>query len=202
MTKNDKILEIPMNGVMFSHAVVQGSLRLNVEGLTLLSGDNGVGKTTLIEYLKYHQKEFFNDRVFFIDQSSLHLPDVLSGDDLLELLSASLGERYSLEKVQALMSVLEMEPVFLKTRIKDLSGGENQLLKIITSLGVIADFYILDEPFNHLDRGRRDKLRAYLRSSNLGYLVVDHFHTEWGSPTPYQIKLLKNDKTLTFEVLS
>ena len=57
MLVSEKILEINMNNVNFSHGVMNGGVCLNLLGRTLLSGDNGAGKTSFIEFLKKNQKK-------------------------------------------------------------------------------------------------------------------------------------------------
>ena len=54
--------------------------------------------------------------------------------------------------------------LLLEKTINDLSGGENQLLKLLIALSFEADSYVLDEPSSFLDKLKVQKLKNVLRS--------------------------------------
>ncbi|MCH3721327.1 ATP-binding cassette domain-containing protein, partial [Campylobacter coli] len=55
-----------------------------------------------------------------------------------------------------------------------LSGGEAMRVALVSALLSEADFLILDEPSNHLDRRNRQALIDQLRHWPRGLLVVSH----------------------------
>ena len=50
-----------------------------------------------------------------------------------------------------------------KLQPDDLSGGENQWLKIMIAINLEASFYVFDEPLMHLDQDRRNLFWGLLK---------------------------------------
>lgn len=141
--------------------------------LIRLIGANGVGKSSFIQYLKLNQDSFFiNKKVSYLDQQRLLPLNDVSLNDLKELL---LKKRYEILKC---IDVIEEETSFFSSKpIKELSGGQNQLVKIYLSLFLSGDVFILDEPFQFLDEKNQQKMLkiiGQLKSLNKEILIVEH----------------------------
>ena len=64
--------------------------------------------------------------------------------------------------------------------INELSGGQNQMLKILFSAYKGGDLFIFDEPFQYLDQNFQKLLRNYLESlikDKKYILLVEHQKT-------------------------
>ncbi|MBN2050044.1 MAG: ABC-F family ATP-binding cassette domain-containing protein [Spirochaetales bacterium] len=58
--------------------------------------------------------------------------------------------------------------------LKNLSGGERNILSLLKEMIVQPDLLLLDEPGNHLDYAGLAWLEAFLREQKCSYLVVSH----------------------------
>jgi len=62
--------------------------------------------------------------------------------------------------------------------ISKLSGGEAQLLKVMSTFVQKAQYYFLDEPAQHLDQEKRNYLVELIEGKKLqhsSFLVTDHY---------------------------
>ncbi|MGB1560489.1 MAG: ABC-F family ATP-binding cassette domain-containing protein [Sinimarinibacterium flocculans] len=91
------------------------------------------------------------------------------GDDEL------LGERWDLrERLARMLDASGLSHVDADTPVTRLSGGELTRVALAGAFLGGADFLVLDEPSNHLDRQHRDALIEQLRRWPGGLLVVSH----------------------------
>jgi len=116
---------------------------LKKDCINLLRGANGVGKTTFIIKLLDISKKVsicFQHRLASINSTRVK--------DILKVLS----ENNSLDK-KSLDQYLEIfnYSQFLDREVNELSGGENQVLKLILNLSSKKDILIFDEPAQYLD---------------------------------------------------
>lgn len=144
-----------------------------------LVGANGVGKSTLIQYFKVHQDQLFPGLLsVFLDQFPLSPLGPLSLKDLLDLFS----DHYRDKLVVANLSDYKLIDDFgfadyLKRPISTLSGGQNQIAKLLALFYVDADIFFLDEPTNNLDASRLQILSRVIREkalSNKYIMLIDH----------------------------
>lgn len=139
----------------------------------LLSGDNGVGKTTLLTFLKIHQDEFFpGKKVVFVDQYPLLPLNSVSFCDLKSILADQRHEHLSkFSEVESLISP------FTNQSVKTLSGGQNQIVKLVLALYLSGDIFFLDEPLQFLDEEMRSKVKSILKElKRMGktLIIVEH----------------------------
>lgn len=125
----------------------------------VLSGPNGVGKTSCFDMLEdlLSQKNISFSRCFQNDLTSIDAS--LKVKDLFRDLSSL----YPLDKrIELIKTSLKIEQL-LNLCVSTLSGGEAQRLKIYLALLPSRKMYLLDEPFNHLEQKF---------SLNLGHLLA------------------------------
>ncbi len=152
----------------------------------VILGPNGVGKTTLLQHvgglLETHLGDIkLNHRSIFSykrKQLAQKIGFLLQHHDILmpaEVHETVLSGRYphvnlfqpyndiDLKIVEQLMA--EFDLTSLKKRLlTELSGGELQRTMIATVFAQTPDYYLLDEPNNHLDLHYQIKLFRYLKT--------------------------------------
>ncbi len=144
-----------------------------------LLGANGIGKTSFISFLKHHKKDFFSSlEVTFLDQLPLAPLGQVRPIDLFSML-ANLFPKRIINTDLAKYPLIERFDFGqkLKTPIKSLSGGENQILKLLAAFYVRSDLFVLDEPSNHLDQKRIQVLINLINEIAIEdrfFLIVDH----------------------------
>jgi len=141
-----------------------------------LKGENGLGKTSLIEELKLRWKELNPElRYAFTDQEELNGFQDLSVAGLMDVFWDVTQGRHG-------TSDWRENPYFLKSQklwnknIRQLSGGENQWIKILMMLSLESDVWILDEPYQSLDSQKQSELTELLQHwiYQGKYLLVVH----------------------------
>ncbi|MGN6093112.1 MAG: ATP-binding cassette domain-containing protein, partial [Luteibacter jiangsuensis] len=164
---------------------------------TGLVGRNGVGKSTLArmlagQELPAHGRIERNGTAYYLaqraaddDASSVAelagVGEVIAALARIEAGSSHqrdfdvVDERWDMR--ERLLDALQVEGLGHLTpdaRTSTLSGGEAMRVGLLGARLCGADYLILDEPSNHLDRETRSELRRWLRTWTGGLLVVSH----------------------------
>ena len=162
---------IPMH-----HATVSFDLKIKSGHCLRIAGANGIGKSSFINYLKTDGRDLLADSsVSFLDQFPIRCFRSLSTRDLIRSLDQSPIktrniESYDLAEKFGFSTIIDLP-------IKGLSGGENQVAKILASLFIDAEIYFLDEPLNFLDEKKLVVLESVLLElleQGKAIVLVDH----------------------------
>lgn len=142
-----------------NNKVLSGSLSLESDqSCLLIYGNNGVGKSSLFQFLKLNQHQYFKTtQCRFVDQARLRPLNDLSFVQLKQQFSSKspLDQNFYL-KWEELIEDFKTKP------IKNLSGGQNQLIKLLFALHLGGDTFLMDEPFQSLDYENIAKVKGVL----------------------------------------
>jgi energy-coupling factor transporter ATP-binding protein EcfA2 len=141
-------MEIEFNNKLkIKNKNVDCSIVLDEAKCYLISGHNGIGKSSFLQYLKLHQNNYLNGkRVCFVDQFPLRPINGISFKNMLVILK---NERF--EKLDVFDALKEEIASFSTMPVNQLSGGQNQMVKIMISLYLSGDIFVYDEPLQYLD---------------------------------------------------
>ncbi len=147
------------------------TLTLPDDGLILLTGPSGIGKTTLLRLLMGLEKPDSGQvsdvgRVSVLFQEDRLFPHLTAADNVALVLSKE--RRFEAE--QLLFRVgLEKDGDKYPS---ELSGGMCRRVAIARMLATEADTYLLDEPFKGLDPERKQAVRDLILEKTAGKRVV------------------------------
>lgn len=123
-------------------------------GVTIVLGENGVGKTQLLRTL--HATDRLKLR--YLPQTNVVFDEDLTVQEILDLVTTRIGEG----EYQHLVQTFGVTPL-LTQRLGTLSGGQKQRVWLVYALQQVAIGYLLDEPFNALDIAYQAILVKYLK---------------------------------------
>ncbi|MFN8369230.1 MAG: ATP-binding cassette domain-containing protein [Bacteriovoracaceae bacterium] len=152
-----------------------------IPGLAVaLTGENGVGKSTFFHALKTvaNQNLKLKNNCSFLDQLPLQPLSHLRGIDYLNTIIEFCPQTVLTKNLKAFELIEQFSfHQHLEKRVVELSGGENQTLKILGTFLINGGFYFLDEPTHFLDINRRNTLENYLKSllkQNKSLFMIEH----------------------------
>lgn len=132
------------NGCKFGKKVLfsKGNIKVLKNGVTLIVGENGTGKTTLVRKLLYR----YYDLCTIICQENDKILDELTIIENLSMMQSDLSDEFIINELKKyeLDDILNKEP-------SKLSGGEKRLVSILRGIWSKKEVIILDEPTNDLD---------------------------------------------------
>lgn len=141
------------------------------EGTILVSGESGIGKTTLLRVLCCLQKP---DQGTVSGLEKRRISVVFQEPRLLEHLSAisNVAIVSDRAKAESLLIQLNLENE-LGLKAGSMSGGQKQRVSIARAFAYSDDVVLLDEPFSGLDEQNKERVAALIRSARLA-VVVSH----------------------------
>lgn len=167
----------------------------NSNGLYIITGESGCGKTTILDLLykliKPTQGKIINNNIIAYDAiTNLFLTDDTVLDNLKNILKIQNNEEnYPL--VEEYLDILNIKGCKHK-KIKHLSVGQRRRVGIIATLALDCDFYLLDEPFADIDKYNRMRVTSLIEKKlNEGRSVII---------TSHQTELLNNYQFSNFKV--
>ena len=173
------------------------SISFKENSINFIMGESGVGKTTLIKYLK-NELLSKNEKISTTYQESRLIPwkSVCKNLELVIKNDYSKDEREGIIKSTLnSMNLLGVEELFPY----ELSGGMRQRVSIARSVIYNGDIFIMDEPFKGLDIDNKKKiiefLRRYFIENNKTVIVVTHDINEVKEFTSHYILLKGNPVT-------
>ena len=140
-------------------------------GIVLVSGESGIGKTTLLRVLCGLIKP---DSGTVVGMSGRKISVVFQEPRLLEHLTASENVEIVSDRATAerLLKELNMEGE-LGSKAGSLSGGQKQRVSVARAFAYSNDIVLLDEPFTGLDEQNKIRVADLIRTARLA-IVVTH----------------------------
>jgi ATP-binding cassette subfamily E protein 1 len=178
--KNSVIGLIGPNGVGKSTVlnILSGGLKPNTgiigDGASDFShGTNGVSWETVIERFKGTELQGYLEALAKGGVKSSHKPQQV--DMIPKILKGKVSEALKGGRAADIIRSLKIQGM-LDKEIKDLSGGELQLLAIAATMLKDADFYFFDEPSSYLDAYERLAVAKEIRrlAEKAVVMVVEH----------------------------
>lgn len=166
--------------------IIKGSTCNIEEGITIIKGPNGAGKTTFLKLLFgmiYPStgniiRHFDNNKteISFVFQEPIFLNR--SVEDNLEhvLYCKSIKKKDWRKIIYDITAKYSLEHL-LQSQVKDLSGGELQLLSLVRSMIINPNILLYDEPTNNLDNDNVELVTKIIRDicdQGLSLIMVSH----------------------------
>jgi ABC-2 type transport system ATP-binding protein len=188
-------MKIETKHVKVSYAKNRSLSDMNVtidDGITIISGINGVGKSSMIsvleglakiegkdgvtlgKYLPYYNPDFaFRDVAFLPER-----PIPIGGITVMDWIEFYSGIRkISLERLRKIMEEFGIYGL-RKERFKYLSMGETQLVSLSICLSTECSFFVLDEPNANIDLENRNILANIIQNLRqeygMSFLITSH----------------------------
>lgn len=134
------------------------NLDFSKTGVYLISGENGVGKTTIIESIIFGKNKFsFSSReqeenarkkyklITYMSQNNIE-----TTENVKEFICKG-NRKICVDDINEMLLKFNLDHIGLKDKINHLSGGERIKLSIISALLKNTPYIFLDEPTNNLD---------------------------------------------------
>lgn len=159
---------------------------------------NGKGKSSLLEEIKVQLKDFApGPKLSFLDQAPLMPFGDMSVESVFRVFYEVAHKDLVVQDWRELsLSQAVQFDQHAKAMVKNLSGGENQWLKILLMSSLKADFYIWDEPQLNLDLTKWNLLLDFAQDllDQKKYLLLTHHGTSGLSLRPLGSFELKRDQ--------
>ncbi|MCL4320431.1 ABC transporter ATP-binding protein [Cuniculiplasma divulgatum] len=188
-------MKFEVNHVKVSYAKNRSLSDLNVsivDGITIIIGHNGVGKSSLISVIeglaKIEGKDevkvgghlpYYNPDLAFRDVSFLpERPLPIGGFTVMDWIEFYSGLRkINFERLKMIMEELGVYGL-KRARTKYLSMGETQLISMSICLSTECKFFVLDEPNSNIDLENRNILANIIQrlrhENDLSFIIVSH----------------------------
>ena len=169
------------------------------EGINVLTGANGIGKSIFFHYIKNHRTEVLPGlSCAFMDQFPLLPLSELRGEDLIQILDSDIPW-FNGQKSKELIKEFQFERL-LGNKVESYSGGENQIIKFVLLLSQDVDCYFLDEPLQYLDDKNIALVLEKLQSlSSKKVLIIEHRKEKISEVKPHFFEMSKNEGGITIK---
>lgn len=142
---------------------------------TVIVGQNGVGKSTLLKILANEMECDEGQRVARKGLSVAYIPQENSWPEgwtaHKAMQSASKGDDLLQKRT---CSQFGLDDAFLRLECASLSGGQRKRLAIACEWQNDCDLFLLDEPTNHLDLQSMIWLEGIIQRSTSSFVIVSH----------------------------
>ena len=152
------------------HVFDRYSAEIPDEGIVIISGESGIGKTTLLRVLCGLIKPEHGTIVGLSDRK---ISVVFQEPRLLDHMTALENVALVSDRTEAerLLDMLNMKEE-LHVKASSLSGGQKQRVSLARAFAFSSDVVLLDEPFTGLDEQNKRKAAELIRTARLAVVVT------------------------------
>jgi len=170
---------IKLENINTEHSLKDVNLSIGKGEFTVIMGESGAGKSTILNVLAgfikhegnlYMQGELLNDiptqkrEIGYLHQAIHLFPNLNVFENIAFGLKAQGADKESIqEKVSKVMDMLKISHLVHRYP-KNLSGGEKQRVGIARAIIMQPKVLLLDEPLSSLDPKTAESIRAELKS--------------------------------------
>ena len=182
---NFKEARTPSRYIFQTHDLVIGydeplSSKLNLEmergQKIVLTGANGIGKTTLLKSILGLIKPLEGDVELGDYLESGYFEQEMSQDVQTTCMEEIWNEfpGFSQYEVRSALAKCGLTTKHIESKVKVLSGGEQAKVRLCKLINRPSNILLLDEPTNHLDVDAKDELKRALKAYKGSILMVCH----------------------------
>lgn len=161
----------------------QVSLTLEKNKLNLIRGVNGIGKSSFAAWVK---KRYVHETTLIEQSPLIHFYN----RHLIELKDIYINAKphcFDQDILTRLWKVFDLDQV-QDHYLHQLSGGENQSLKLALGLSIKKELIIIDEPSQYLDMNRKAELSKFLGElMQENYLLIIEHDSSWLNELPQKV---------------
>lgn len=160
------------------------SEEIPTDGTTVIMGESGCGKTTLINILMGFEHADSGE----ITGMPTRIAAVFQDDCLCEDFSALsniravTGKKYTNDILSEYLLGMGLNQKDIMKPVRELSGGMKRRVAVARALAAESDLVIMDEPFKGIDEDTREKVIDFVlndtKSRNKGLIVITHDASE------------------------
>lgn len=162
------------------------------KGLKLvITGENGIGKSTLIKTLMEEIDPISGDFDFASNADVSYFAQELKYNDDITAFQVIKNEHeyYDNKTIRQVLSRVGIGPDLVMKKMNELSGGEQAKVRLCLMTLVKANMLILDEPTNHLDYIAKKALFEGLKDFKGTIILVSHEKEFYKDLIDIEIKL-------------
>ena len=187
-TASNLLLQTQDLVIGYDQALVKSAFNFSVGGdeKVAITGFNGIGKTTLLKTLLGQLKPIYGSYDLSVTAKLAYFKQDLTWPNNNMTPLQYLQEEFERKKPKELRQALARMGLTAQqamSPLKELSGGEQEKVKLAKMQFEPANLLFLDEPTNHLDNDTKDALRKAIINFSGGVIIVSHerdfFRGDW-----------------------
>jgi lincosamide and streptogramin A transport system ATP-binding/permease protein len=168
------------------------SFTLKQGDIVALTGNNGVGKSSIIQALKNQNAVDYTGtihiasqlKISYVKQDTSHLTGTLR--------EFSTNHDVSYDELLGMLYKLGVPRQVFTQRIEDMSEGQRKRVELAKSLITPAHVFIWDEPLNYLDVFNQEQIQQLILTAKPTLLLIEHDQTFLRAIHAKQIALIPN----------
>lgn len=173
LPSSKRVIDIQLDQLKIEDRVLARNIELLVRGneKICIVGKNGVGKTTLIKYLKDILRERMDIKVGYLPQN---YEDLLDKDvSAVEYLSL-IGDKEELTRIRTYLASMKYTKDEMEHPISELSGGQKAKVLLLKMSLSGTNVLILDEPTRNFSPLSSPMIREVLKNYNGCIISISH----------------------------